>query len=149
MLDADRIIFRKGAVRLLRDLDEASPPFGNELLCIGRYAGLVLVGQAQRGGFLLADELIAVVGVVTAAFDSGVARLEVPHDLSEDAEFEVSPVRPFNGASFRRARHQSPPCVRHPIEIERRVRQGKPLGAAALVRKDKSESRLKGLLLCR
>ena len=44
MLDTDRIVFRKGAVRLLRDLAEPSASFGNELLCIGRYAGLVLVG---------------------------------------------------------------------------------------------------------
>ena len=105
MLDADRIVFRKGAVRLLRDLSEPSAPFGNELLCVGRYAGLVLVGQAQRSGFVLADELIAVVGVLTAAFDGGVARFEIPHDLSEDAEFEVTSMHPINGASFRRARN--------------------------------------------
>ena len=119
MLDTDRIVFRKGAVRLLRDLAEPSASFRDKLLCVGRYSGLILVGQAERGGFLLADQLIPVVGVLTAAFDGGIARLEIPHDLSEDTEFEVSPVRPFNGASFRRAGHQSPPCVRHPIKIER------------------------------
>ncbi len=148
MLDADRIVLRKGTVRVLRDLAEPSASFGNELLCVGRYARLVLVGQAQRGCFLLADEFIAVVGVLTAAFDSGVARLEVPHDLSEDAEFEVAPIRAFNRAALRRARDQPPPHVRHPIEIEQRVWQGMPLGAAAFARKDKSECLLKGLLLC-
>lgn len=54
---------------------------------VGRRADLLLLSRSYRGGFLLADALIAVLALLVAVFDSGVAQLESPHDLSEDPEF--------------------------------------------------------------
>ena len=46
VLDADGVIFWKSTVCLLRDLTEPPASFGDELLRIVRYAGLLLVGRA-------------------------------------------------------------------------------------------------------
>jgi hypothetical protein len=68
ILDPDGVVFRKGAVRFLSDPAEPSTPFGNELLCVGGYAGLVLVCRAQHSSFFLAVTLHSIRGLATLIF---------------------------------------------------------------------------------
>jgi hypothetical protein len=136
-------------VRVQRDLDEPLTLFRDELLWFGRYAGLLLIGGTQFAGFLLADELVAIVGVFAAALDRGIARLQVPHHLGENAEFEEAPMHPVDRLSLRRVSYQPPSCVGDPIETARWYRQRQPFRASSFIRKNKSECPFKRLILRR